>query len=106
MRDTHAPFGTPGTFEVTFVQFLPPSFVTCRLPSSAPAYNRPARFGDSANETIAGHDWTPSSFEMRISLPFTPIVTMSSRLAPVVRSGLIAVHVRPRSAERKTFCAG
>jgi hypothetical protein len=41
-----------------------------------------------------------------ISLPFTPIVTMSSRLALLVMSPLIALHVRPRSTDRNTLLAG
>ena len=40
-----------------------------------------------------------------MSLPFTPIVTMSSRFGSSVRSGLIAVHDRPRSVERNTLFA-
>jgi hypothetical protein len=37
-----------------------------------------------------------------VSLFFTPIVTISSRFAPLVRSWLIGAHDNPRSAERKT----
>ena len=49
------PFGMPGTLSITFVQTRPPSRDTWRLPSSVPAYITPARFGDSANDTIVGH---------------------------------------------------
>src|ERR1043166_7874511 len=61
--------------------------------------------GDSASATIAGHCDTPSSRDKRMSLPFTPIVTMVSRLAFVVRSGLTAVHESPRSLETNTLFA-
>ena len=35
-HDTQVPFGSPATFGATFVQVLPPSRVTWRLPSSVP----------------------------------------------------------------------
>src|SRR5690242_14408590 len=93
------PFGRLGMFAVTFVHDRP-SRDTCTLPSSVPTYNNPARFGDSANEMIVGHAWMPSFFAMFTSLPFTPIVTTSSRFAFVVRSVPTDSHVRPRFDER------
>src|ERR1051325_10605812 len=45
----------------------------------------------------------PSLREMPFgSLPRTPIVTMVSRLALLVRSGLITVHESPRSVDLNT----
>jgi hypothetical protein len=40
-----------------------------------------------------------------MSLPFTPIVTMVSRLALVVRSGLMTAHESPRSFDTNTLFA-
>src|SRR5687768_6024477 len=51
---------------------------------------------------IVDHWEMPSLREMFTALPRTPIVTMVSRFAFVVRSGLIAVHESPRSVDRKT----
>jgi hypothetical protein len=42
---------------------------------------------------------------MRTSLSFVPRRDRVSRSTPVVRSPEIAVHVCPRSVERKTRCA-
>ena len=52
---------------------------------------------------IDGHAWMPSFLEIVMSLPFTPIVTMSSRFALVVRSVPSASHVCPRFDERNTL---
>ncbi len=54
---------------------------------------------------MLGHCEIPSLRAMVMSLPFTPIVTMLSRLTFFVRSGLIASHESPRSRERKTRLA-
>jgi hypothetical protein len=40
--------GRLGMFFVTFVQFLPPSRVSCTRPSLVPTQMSPACFGDSA----------------------------------------------------------
>ena len=45
----------------------------------------------------------PSFFAIVMSLPFSPIVTASSRFALVVRSGLAASNVRPRFDDRNTL---
>lgn len=47
----------------------------------------------------------PSLREKRISLPLTPMVTISSRFCPSVRSSLTAVHDSPRSVDRNTLLA-
>src|SRR5687767_4687643 len=47
----------------------------------------------------------PSFREMLIALPRSPIVTMVSRSALVVRSGLMTCHESPRSVERNTLFA-
>ena len=99
------PFGNPGILSLTFAHERPPSRDTCRLPSSVPAYATPARFADSANEMIVGHAWMPSSLAMRMSLPLTPIVTMSSRFALVVRSLPAVSKFNPRLADRNTLLA-
>src|SRR5580765_2474481 len=65
----------------------------------------PARFGDSAKEMIVGHATMPSFLEMRMSLPFTPMVTMSSRLALFVRSVPIVSQFNPRLDDRNTLLA-
>ena len=57
------------------------------------------------DEMIVGHAWMPSSFEIRMSLPFTPIVTMSSRLALLVRSEPCVSQFNPRFADRNTLLA-
>ena len=54
---------------------------------------------------MVGHAEMPSSFEIRMSLPLSPIVTMSLRTALAVRSGLIAVHESPRSVLLNTRLA-
>ena len=45
--ETQVRLGSPGTLATTFVQFLPPSRVTCRLPSSVPTQTTFGFFGDS-----------------------------------------------------------
>src|SRR5688500_92647 len=47
----------------------------------------------------------PSLREMLMSLPRRPMVTIVSRFAFVVRSGLMAVQESPRSVERNTRLA-
>src|SRR4029078_1083794 len=79
-----------------------PSRATCTWPSSVPAYNRLARFGDSAREITVPQATMPSFLDMVMSLPFTPIVTTSSRLLWVVRSPPTASHVWPLFDDRKT----
>src|SRR5262249_39719861 len=97
------PFGRLGMFAVTFVHARPPSRDTCTFPSSVPAYITPARFGDSANDTIVGHAWMPSFLAIVTSLPFKPIVTTSSLLTLFVRSVPSVSQVRPRFDERYTL---
>src|SRR6185437_5430243 len=102
--DTHAPGTNPGMRVASVLSHvLPPSRDTLTVPSSVPAEYSPACFGDSAKLTIVGQALMPSSLAMRISLPFTPVVTICSRSASVVRSGLTAVHESPRSVERNTW---
>ena len=52
---------------------------------------------------MVGHAAMPSLREIWIRSFFTPMVTMSLRFSPVVRSPLIADQDRPRSGERNTF---
>ena len=87
------------------VQVFPSSRVTCTVPSSVPAYSTPGCFGDSASVMMAGHCEMPSFRAMVMSFPATPMVTMVSRTALVVRSGEIASHESPRSRLRKTRLA-
>src|SRR5688500_12059203 len=54
---------------------------------------------------MAGHCEIPSFLATIGSLPFTPIVTMSLRLAFVVRSGLMTVQESPRSVDLNTRLA-
>src|SRR5262245_60168657 len=51
---------------------------------------------------MVGQAETPSLREMLISLLRTPMVTISLRFALLVRSGLMAVQLSPRSVERNT----
>ena len=99
------PFGNPAatTLSVTLVQLRPVSRETWTLPSSVPAYSRPGRLIDSPTEMIVGHATMPSFLAMVMSLPFTPIVTTSSRLALPVRSAPTLSQVRPRFADRNSL---
>ena len=99
------PFGRFGMLAVTFVQLRPPSRDTWTLPSSVPTHSTFGRFVDSAKEMIVGHAWMPSFFAIVTSLPFTPIVTTSSRLVLVVRSVPSTSQVRPRFDERYNLLA-
>src|SRR5262245_19500403 len=82
---------------VTSVQDDPSFRVSCRLPSLVPAQITPRVSGDSEIEVIANHGMPPGrppSDSGRIRL-----------LSLVLRSGLISVHVLPRSGERRRNCA-
>src|SRR5690606_11611744 len=80
--------GVPGG--VTFVQFAPPSRVTCTRPSSEPTQIVPASWYDGAMVKITAYVSTPVwSFVM--GPPDGPIVFGSCR----VRSGLMRSQVWP-----------
>ena len=88
---------SPFTFAVTFSHVAPPSLVTCRFPSSVPAQITPARSGDSP---------------MLMTVPWYSAVVFSMKTGPpadwsfsgsfVVRSGLIARQLPPKSSVRNT----
>src|SRR3990172_10850654 len=65
----------------------------------------PARFGDSASDTIVGQAEVPSLRAMVMSLFLTPIVTIWLRSAAWVRWALIGTNDRPRSVDLKTRLA-
>src|SRR5574341_2515716 len=78
-----------GTFAVTFVQFGPPSRVSCTMPSFVPAQITPACFGDSAIAKITGAYSTPMLSP--VSPPENPCLLLSFE----VRSGLMTRQLSP-----------
>src|SRR4051795_11919149 len=89
-RDTHKPGGTPGMLPVTFVHDLPPSRVTCTLPSSVPAQITLRSFGDSLSATIVPY---VSAFEPAV------MIFATSRCE---RSGEITSQLSPRLVRRNS----
>src|SRR5580765_2678292 len=73
---------------------MPPSRLTCRLPSSVPAHTMPGMTGDSAIEMIVLYETTPSFFESCVTLPAAPIIGTLLRSTFFVRSSL-ATQVSP-----------
>src|SRR5215471_5789214 len=101
MCETHVCFGRPGTLAATFCHDLPPSRVSCRLPSSVPAQITLAFLGDSLIVKIV--QWF-SALELSTESP--PDSSCFSLLGSfVVRSGEMRVQVSPRSVERSRNCA-
>src|SRR5262245_31895677 len=94
MRLTNASSRPPAAaiLAVASLHVAPLSRVTCTLPSAVPAQMTPAVIGDSAIAEIANHGIPPP-------LPPSPCGRILSA-GLVLRSGLIAFHVSPRSAER------
>src|SRR3954471_19404407 len=88
-------------FGATFVQLLPPSRVTCRLPSSVPAQITWPFFGDSLTEKIVV--WF-SAEELSTERP-PDCCCFCFFGSLVVRSGEIFSQESPRSRERKRNCA-
>src|SRR6266487_313949 len=91
MFDTVPHDGIPGMFAVTFVQFFPPSRVTCTTPSFVPAQIRPALSGDSAIANTTSPYSTPML--SGVSPPEICCLLLSFR----VRSGLITCQLLPPS---------
>src|SRR3954454_23993165 len=92
MEETHENAGASLMFGATFFHVLPPSRVTCTLPSSVPAQMTFGSRGLSAMEMMV--QWNSArvlSFEM------SPPLAICFDLSLVERSGLIIVHVSPRS---------
>src|SRR3954463_14597991 len=76
---------------------MPPSRLTCRLPSSVPAHTMPGITGDSEIEMIVLYETTPSFFESCVTLPAMPIIICGGtvlRSTFLVRSSL-ATQVSP-----------
>src|SRR3954462_9620224 len=96
-HDTQVPLGSPGTFAATFVQLLPPSRVTCRLPSSVPAQITWPFFGDSLTEKIVV--WFSAEELSTVRPPDCCCFCFFGSL--VERSGEIFSQESPRSRERK-----
>src|SRR5690349_9671490 len=86
------------SFGVTFVHVLPPSRVTWTSPVLAPTQRTPALTGDGASAVID----PPGA-----GAPTPPAPGPSAGRAPGIaaRSGLIFVHVWPRSFDASTCCA-
>src|SRR5262245_8999509 len=97
MDDTQENFGAPMMFGPTFVQVLPPSRVTCTLPSSVPAQTTFASRGLSAIEMIV--QWNSARV---LSLEISPPLDTCFVLSLVVRSGLMIDQCSPRSAVLKS----
>src|SRR5262245_13767867 len=86
--------GRPVMAAVTFVQFLPPSRVTCTTPSSVPTQLVLESTGDSDMERIAPTVSAPLR-SSQIGPPLESCLVLSLR----VRSGLIGVKCAPPSVE-------
>src|SRR3954452_14521630 len=97
MRDTQYQLfgGRPGRFLPTSVKVMPPSRLTCRLPSSVPAQTTPGITGDSEIEMIVLYDTTPSFFESWVTVPGTPIIATVLRSTFFVRASVLATQVSP-----------
>ena len=91
MFDTVPHTGMPGRLAVTFVQFFPPSRVTCTTPSFVPAHSSPALSGDSA---IAN---TTSPYSTPMLSGVSPPEICCLLLSFSVRSGLITCQLLPPS---------
>ena len=92
MRLTQVASGTSGTLGRTLVQVVPPSGVSCTLPSSVPVQITPGASGDSA--TVMRVPCVSALVTSRVSPPLSGSVFTGSL---VDRSGLMIVHVSPRS---------
>src|SRR5664279_2729983 len=98
---THVWTGSPGTFFITLVQIFPPSFVTCRFPSSVPAQINFLFRGDSQIEKIV--QWF-SAAELSIDKPpDSSCFSLSGSF--VVRSLEILTQVSPRLVVLYKYCA-
>src|SRR5262245_38340592 len=99
-RDTQVPGGRPVTFFETGFQVLPPSRVSCRLPSSVPTQTTSPFSGDSQMVKIV--QWF-SALELSTDTPpDASCCCLSGSL--VVRSPEIRSQVSPLSAERNRNC--
>src|SRR5947207_12078313 len=87
--------GAPAMFGATLVQCAPPSRVICRLPSSVPAQMVFESRGLSAIEMIV--QWVSARV---LSDVIGPPLGLCFDVSLLVRSGLIAFHVVPRSVVR------
>src|SRR5262245_32976102 len=97
IEETHENAGASLMFGATFRHVLPPSRVTCTLPSSVPAQITLASRGLSAMEMMV--QWNSArvlSFEM------SPPLAICLDFSLVERSGLMIVHVSPRSVVLKS----
>src|SRR5436305_8809983 len=99
-HDTQVPLGRPGALGATFVQLLPPSRVTWRLPSSVPAQITCGFFGDSPIVKIVV--WFSADELSTVSPPDFICCCFFGSL--VERSGEIFSQESPRSRERKRNC--
>src|SRR5436190_4795911 len=89
--------GAPAMFGATLVQCAPASRVICRLPSSVPAQMTFGSRGLSAIEMVV------QCVSARVlSELIGPPLGFCFDLSLVVKSGLIAVHVVPRSRVRNS----
>src|SRR6059036_3272674 len=100
MDVTQAFFGRPLMLAVRFFQFLPPSRVTCTLPSSVPTQIRFGFFGDSQIEKIVV---CISAEELSTVIPPDCSCFCFSG-SFVVRSGEMRSQVSPRLRDRNRNC--
>src|ERR1051326_1782726 len=89
--------GRLGIFLVTFVQFCPPSCVTCTTPSSVPTQIVFGSTGEIEIDRIAPNVSAPLR-SRKIGRPLLCCLLLSLR----VRSGLIGVQFLPPSVERNS----
>src|ERR1700680_3179146 len=90
MVETHEFLASPGTLVTTLVHVLPPSRVTCTLPSSVPTQ---MRFGSSIDGAIVRIvQWNSAAVLSTVTGPPDDCCLL---LSFVVRSGLTTSHDCP-----------
>src|ERR1700722_9757885 len=94
-------------FAITLVNVSPPSWLTCRLPSSVPIQITPGRDGDSRTCVASELAAYPSCFDAIGLSPATPMMGISGdqRFTFLVKSVPFMVHVSPRLVDLKKYCA-
>src|SRR5690348_15244714 len=101
------PFGAPAMLPYTFVNVSPPSWLSCRLPSSVPIQITPGFEGDSRICVASELDEYPSCFATIGLSPARFMIGISApqRFTCFVRSVVFIVQVSPRLFDLKKYCA-
>src|SRR6185312_7124318 len=99
------PRGPFGMLPYTLVNVSPPSWLTCRLPSSVPTQITPGRDGDSRTCVAVELVEYPSCLDAIGLSPATPMIGSSGaqRLMFFVSSFLFITHVSPRFVDLKRY---